>query len=368
MNFYLRLYIVLGVVFSSMFTVDVNAQLYINEILAANNSTNYDTYYYNFSDWIEIFNDGAYSVNLYGYTLSDDINIPDKYRINFSLSVHSSSHVVIWADKESWYSHANFSLDSDGEFIALFDPGGTLIDSFSFDRQLADVSYGRYPDGSNEFTYMPEPTCSKANKAGVYSAGHVSDSVIFSQVGGFYSGQQSIELSSLSPTASIRYTLDGSWPDSESELYNSPFRITSNKVIRARTFDPGYLPGPVHTESYLIDQESSLPVLSISTDPDYFFSYNIGIYVVGTNGIPGNCIDSAVNFNRPWERAINFEYFTPDGLSRVNQVLGTRIAGRCSRTRPMKPLAFYSRDKYGKEGIDGYQFFNSKDLNSPKTL
>ena len=77
MNFNLRLYILLGVVCSCMSAVDVNAQLYINEILAANNSTNYDSYYYNFSDWIEIYNDGGHSVNLEGYTLSDDINIPE---------------------------------------------------------------------------------------------------------------------------------------------------------------------------------------------------------------------------------------------------------------------------------------------------
>lgn len=366
MNFHLRPYLIFGVLFA--FSLNINASLHINEILASNNTTNYDNTFYNFSDWIEIYNDGSSSVNLNGYTITDDINIPDKYLINFSLRIDSRGYGVIWADKESWYPHANFALDSDGEFVALFAPDGTLVDSFSFSAQLADVSYGRYPDGSSEFVFMPEPTCSKKNLPGIIDADNISDSVIFSQKGGFYTGQQSIELSTPSPGASIRYTSDGSCPDSESEIYTSALSFSSNKVIRARSFDPGQLPGPVKTETYFIDQEANLPVLSISTNPDYFFSYTYGIYVVGTNGIEGNCIDSAVNFNQPWERAINFEYFSQDGQCMVNQVVGTKIAGRCSRTRPMKPLAILSREKYGKEGIDGYQFFNSKNLSSPKNL
>ncbi len=368
MKFHFCLYIVLSACLSITSTADVIGGLYINEVLASNNTVNHDIHFYNFSDWIEIYNDGPHSVNLNGYTITDDISVPDKYRINFSFYIKASGFGVIWADEESWYPHTNFALDSDGEFVALFDPDGMLVDSFSFSRQLPDVSYGRYPDGSEHFVYMQEPTCSYKNMPGLSQADLVSDSVIFSQPGGFYQGSQYIELSTASPTAVVRYTRDGSWPDSESDIYDWPIRISSTGVIRARSFEADHLPGPVHTESYLIDEELNLPVLSLSTDPKFFFNSGIGIYVVGENGIEGNCIDSAVNFNQPWERAVNFEYYSQDGVKRMNQVVGAKIAGRCSRTRPMKPLAFFSRDKYGKKGFDGYQFFNSKNLSSPKNL
>ncbi len=365
-SYILRYLLLIGMLF--MVPIYSNATVYINEILASNNSINYDPIYFNFCDWIEIYNDDSSPINLKGYTITDDINIPDKYRLDFTLIIDPDGYGVLWADGESWYPHTNFSLDMDGEFIALFDPDGVLVDSFSFGAQIPDVSFGRYPDGSSDFIYMPEPSCLDSNNPGLVDAFGFSDTVTFSQSGGFYNGSQDIELSIPSPTASIRYTTDGSWPDSKSKIYYSPIHISSNRVIRARSFDEGALPSPVYTETYLINQETSLPVLSISTNPDYFFSWNYGIYVVGSNGIKGNCIDSAVNFNQPWERAINFEYYGQDGERKVNQVVGAKIAGRCSRTRPMKPLGIYARKKYGKKGIDGYQFFNSKNLTSPKSL
>lgn len=354
--------------FISVVSVHSNAAIYINEILVSNITINYDVHFFNFGDWIEIYNDGSEPVNLEGYTITDDLDIPDKYLIDFNFTINPLSFDVIWADKENWYPHANFSLDSDGEFVALFDPDGTLVDSFSFGNQLPDVSYGRYPDGSSDFFYMPEPTFAQANSPGLSDAENISDTVLFFPGGGFYSGRQAVELSAISSTATIRYTIDGSWPDSESDIYTSAIPVSVNTVIRAKSFEEGYLPGPVYTETYLIDQENNLPVVSISTNRHYFTSYSYGIYVVGTNGIEGNCIDSAVNFNQPWERAINFEYFSQDGASKVNQVVGIKIAGRCSRTRTMKPLGIYSRGKYGKRGIDGYQFFSSKNLTSPKNL
>ncbi len=344
------------------------AQLYINEILASNNSINYDPHFYNFSDWIEIYNGGNSTVDLMGYTLTDDILVPDKYRIGYHLTVDPRRHVVIWADGENWYPHTNFSLDRDGELIALFDPSGNLVDSLRFGIQLPDISYGRYPDGGNDWVYMPEPSYSGNNRPGIPDMSSVSAAISFSVKGGFHSGPQVVELSTASAAATIRYTTDGSWPDSESAVYTSPIHISSNKAIRARSFEEGHLPGPVYTETYLIGHESNLPVVSITTDPNYFFNYRYGIYVVGTNGVEGNCVDSAVNFNQPWERAVNFEYFSPEGQGLVNQVLGVKIAGRCSRTRAIKSLGLYSREKYGKVGIGDIQFFNSKTLESPKDL
>jgi len=362
-----KLFILIATV-QLMMSAGSSAQLYINEILASNNSINYDPHFYNFSDWIEIYNAGSTTVDLMGYTLTDDIQIPDKYRINYHLTIDSRRHVVIWADGESWYPHTNFSLDRDGEVIALFDPAGNLVDSLRYGTQLPDISYGRYPDGSGNWLYMPEPTYSQKNLAGVDDPSVISGKILFSQGGGLYQGSQVISLSTDSPLAVIRYTTDGTWPGAVSPIYTSPISISSNKVIRARSFEEGTLPGPVCTESYLITEGSNLPVISISTDRNYFFNSRYGIYVVGTNGVSGNCVDSAVNFNQPWERAANFEYYTPDGRQMVNQVIGVKIAGRCSRTRSIKSLGLYTREKYGKVGFDGYQFFNSKTLDTPKDL
>ena len=50
-----------------------NAALYINEILA-DNSTGVQDEFDEFPDWIEFFNSGSASIDLEGYSLSDDPN------------------------------------------------------------------------------------------------------------------------------------------------------------------------------------------------------------------------------------------------------------------------------------------------------
>ena len=61
--------------------------------------------------------------------------------------------------------HANFSLDSDGEFLALVNPAGTIVDSVTFTKQVPDISRGRKPDGSDTWVYFAEPTPEKTNNS-----------------------------------------------------------------------------------------------------------------------------------------------------------------------------------------------------------
>ena len=119
----------------------------------------------------------------------------------------------------------------------------------SFGTQLPDISFGRYPDGGNEWVYMPEPSYSGSNLPGINDVTRVSAAVGFSSKGGLFSGPLTVELSAESESATIRYTTDGTWPDLESAIYRSPISITSNKTVRARSFEEGYLPGPVCTET-----------------------------------------------------------------------------------------------------------------------
>ncbi|MDC0215353.1 T9SS type A sorting domain-containing protein [Candidatus Marinimicrobia bacterium] len=75
---------------------------------------------------------------------------------------------VLWADKDldQGLNHLDFKLDADGEFIGAYqvssywdnDPRLLVLDSLTFAGQESDISYGRYPDGSNTWQYMmPSP-------------------------------------------------------------------------------------------------------------------------------------------------------------------------------------------------------------------
>ena len=55
--------------------------------------------------------------------------------------------------------HAGFRLGASGEAVYLFAADGlTLIDSLVFGQQTPDVSYGRYPDGSETLRFFGVPT------------------------------------------------------------------------------------------------------------------------------------------------------------------------------------------------------------------
>jgi hypothetical protein len=71
-----------------------------------------------------------------------------------SVTIEPNSHLLFWADKDQHQgpTHADFKLDNDGEDVGLYDrDGSTLIDGITFGAQSADVSYGRLPDGSDNW-------------------------------------------------------------------------------------------------------------------------------------------------------------------------------------------------------------------------
>jgi hypothetical protein len=134
--------------------------LVINEFMANNDGTvpgPEDTY----PDWIELYNGGNTSVNLSGMYLTDNLNNPDKWQFPIGTTIEAGGFLVVWADNSSTSEglHANFGLNADGEEIGLFaSDGTTLIDSITFSAQPGDVSYGRMPDGSENWEHTLSPT------------------------------------------------------------------------------------------------------------------------------------------------------------------------------------------------------------------
>ena len=134
--------------------------LFINEILAVNQITigGPDGTY---PDWIELFNAGNETVDLSGMFLTDDLSDPTSWRFPDGTLIESAGYLLVWADNSSDQNslHANFRLTANGEEVGLFASDGvTLIDSVTFAKQLGDVSYGRSPDGSPNWTPLLRAT------------------------------------------------------------------------------------------------------------------------------------------------------------------------------------------------------------------
>jgi len=112
-------------------------------------------------DWIELYNGGNESVNLSGMYLTDNLANPTKWQFPDGTIIESGGFLLIWADSASDSDglHCGFGLRANGEEIALFaSDGTTLIDSITYTKQLQDVSYGRIPDGADNWEHLLSAT------------------------------------------------------------------------------------------------------------------------------------------------------------------------------------------------------------------
>jgi hypothetical protein len=145
--------------------------VFINEWMARNRATIPDPVDQDFDDWFELYNPGDFTVDLSGYTLTDDLNTPAEWRLPTGTAIPPRGFLLIWADNEIDQNafnqglHAGFRLDQGGDTIALFAPNGSLVDAVTFGPQQSDVSQGRYPDGAlAAFGAMTTPTPGRPNQ------------------------------------------------------------------------------------------------------------------------------------------------------------------------------------------------------------
>lgn len=69
---------------------------------------------------------------------------------------------------------------------------------------------------------------------------------------GAYPTARQVSISCAMTETVIRYTLNGSEPNSESPLYATPVTVSENRTLRARAFRPGWLPSRTATGHYVI--------------------------------------------------------------------------------------------------------------------
>ena len=246
---------------------DTLMPLKISEFMAANRAGWTDGFGQR-EDWIEIFNPNPVAVNLDHWFLTDDEDAPAKW--NFPpVSIPAAGYLVVFAsgrntvDPQGW-AHTGFSLDDTGEYLALVRPDGVSVEHAwaPYPRQVADVSHGRHPaDGTARFFGVPTPGA--PNNAGF--DGVVGDTA-FSVDRGFHDAPFSLEITSPTPGATIRYTLDGTKPTpARGTVYEGPIRIDGTRVVRALAYRDGWLPTNVDTHTYLFLEQ----VQAQSAAPSY---------------------------------------------------------------------------------------------------
>jgi hypothetical protein len=135
----------------------------INEFLADNGSTIADQDG-EYDDWIELYNNTGQDISLTGVLLSDDYAEPYTWSFPDTI-IAANDYLIVWADKDDEQEglHADLKLSKSGEEIILSNPDTTLIDSIQFGQQFTDTTFGRYPNGTGDFQFMP-PTFGAENQ------------------------------------------------------------------------------------------------------------------------------------------------------------------------------------------------------------
>lgn len=381
-------------------SISIGQNVVINEFMSSNHSSVQDIDGEN-SDWIEFYNSTNASINLLDYKLSDDASDFNKWTFP-SVIIQPNSFLLVFASGKNILDttelHTNFKISSGGEKLFLSDNNGAIIDQTLSVSLSADQSYGRVPDGSNNWIVINTPSPKESNNS--------SNQLIFSHQEGFYTEPFTLELSSaLSDT--IYYTLNGDIPTENSSFFKDSLVINNRSsepnivsehrttpeqnlisfkawespkelidkatILRCASFKNGKRTSKIYSKTFFVDpdifEKYTVPVISLITENRNFFDVNTGIYIPGIYYDSLNPEWTGNYFMRGdnWEKDVHIEYFENDGNKGFSQDAGVRIHGGKTRHAAQKSLRLYARNDYGEKYFN-YKIFPQKQVSKYKRL
>ncbi len=304
--------------------------LIINEVM--NNNTSYLAQNgYHFYDWVELYNNSDEDINLSDYTLTTSTNNVKMYKLPDKILAKGEYYIIMASGEISLsnnsYNHANFKLsDVDSLYLCK---DNKVIDSLVINDIPLNYSYGRGLE--NGFFYMENPTTLKQNKVGVQE---ISFAPTFSIEAGIYNNVESLQLE-LKSLGNVYYTLDGSTPNKNSKKYTEPIKITKTTVVKAVTIDDGKYKSDVITKSYIVNENHTLPVLSMSLSSSDLSRVMSNAEVSG-----------------------NLEFYEEGGS--FNTPCAISLFGGSARGIPKKSFGIRFKSKYGAGNLN-YKLFDNRD-------
>ncbi|NCC72920.1 MAG: T9SS type A sorting domain-containing protein [Sphingobacteriia bacterium] len=326
-----KLYFVLAVL-AVIVGNSTQSQVFINEYSVSNLSQFTDNYQ-EYEDWIELFNTSDSPVDLSGYFLSDRPGNPMKWVIPEGTTIFANSFLRFWASGRDLVSgnhyHTNFKLNQTKEnpdHIIFSDSEGNILDETQLQTTQLGHSRGRVIDGSDTWVIFTNPTPLASNNTSTPYIGY-AEKPQMSVEAGFYDQAQTITITCNDPEVEIRYTTNGDVPVSSSSLYTSPIEVSQTKLVQARSFhdNPQILPGFIEFNTYFINEEHTLPVISGS----------------------GNQLVQLLNGNASMYPQGTMEYFNED-KERTNIAYGEyNKHGQDSWVNPQRSIDWITRDEMG---------------------
>ena len=278
-------------------------------------------------DWVEIKNLSEEPQSLAGVSLSDKSKEP---RFSFPedrVLQPGETLLVCCHDDEEEGSIGNalntgFDLSASSEQLYLRAADGTLLDYVALHNIPIGSSMGRM-DGQPGFFYFAERTPNAPNGQGCR---RITEQPLPAEPDGVYNDVEAVTVALTSP-GEIHYTTDGSVPTLNSPVYSEPIILTSTGVVRAIAREEGCLPSPVATYSYIINENHTLPVLSL-------------------------VVDDMGAFNNMWNnhlkhRDVSSNLALYDGEHSFNHACDLSMKGYTSLDLPKKSMGVSFKGRYG---------------------
>ncbi len=318
--------------------------LLINEMMNRNYvylPHNGDQYY----DWVELLNNSKKPINLSEYTLSTSLKNIDQYRLpDVELQPQETFLLMASGDPNlstSQYVHANFKI-SDVDSLYLF-KDQTPVDAMFIAEVPVNYSYGRTLDGG--FGYFQTPTPRASNSTPSYRS-VASTPDVTGDVEGVYNDIESVSVFATS-TSPVYYTTDGSVPTTNSARLYGPLTFNETTTVRFRALEAGKLASETITKSYILNENHTMPVMSLALNPGDL-SY-----------LQGN----------PWtvgiEVPVHASFFEDDNQFSINA--GLKLFGGSARGFSKKSFSLKFKGKY-KETKLNYPVFDTRDFASFDTI
>lgn len=315
-----------------------NSGLIINEAMTSNYSylvQNGNNYY----DWIELYNNSNKDIKLSDYYLTTTSNTPKMYNLP-DVTIKAKEYYILMASGDSnlsnnSYKHTNFKL-SENEGLFLYN-SNKVVDSIFISNIPVGQSYGR-TNGSGLY-YFSSPSPGKANNSGTMQ---ISYTPLFSQKAGVYNNVEKISLD-ISCDGTTYYTTNGNTPNTSSKTLNDTLTLTSTTVVKAMCYESGRMTSDVVTNSYIINEDHTLPVMSVTINTNDFSSINRNLW--------------EVDYEKP-----GYAEFFEDGES-FSIPMGVKLFGGAARGFPKKSFLLSFRKQYGVSALN-YQVFKNRNNSS----
>ena len=297
-------------------------------------------------DWVELVNASDSPLNLKDFAISDDPEYPEMLVLPDRILQPGERIVIICSGKTDLGGntiYAPFTLSRKESWVYVTKLSGGFSDYIHIYDVPYQGSVGRV-SGENGTYYFTKPTPGTENGTGV---AFISATPTLETPDGVYDGVKHVDVV-LSGAGEIRYTTDGSEPTSKSSLYTGPIRLTATTVVRFASFEADKLPSDVVTAAYIINENHTLPVISIAADPDEMF---------GNNGIH-------TRYGRDMEIQCNLKLFEGDAGFTID--CGIKMFGHMGLQNPKKSFKVNFRGRYGEDmlhypvyGEDAPQYYDS---------